>query len=275
MHRMTARRVSVHPLHPNLQETFPEFCDALWQAWLNETIDASPFVRDHFDLDAAPEPFLLFGTGAAPLVALTTNPGEATMREQHRKAVRAGASPLRPTLDYTEAARALGDFYAEQLTGPARRRIDNLRCLAQWAGYDGVLQVEACPFHSRSLPKTAALRREIEADSLLGRYAEHVRAFLRPRPVVIVAAVSSRQPLRAGMELPWWAAFQANLAGMAPARARFWPLVEKELVTTAGAWVSSEAGAPKALVLMMGGNRLPGERGLRVLADALRSADAP
>lgn len=54
-----------------------------------------------------------------------------------------------------------------------------------------------------------------------------------------------------------------------PARAEVVPLVEKQEKVTCAALVT--ANPPKAVVLMMGGNHLPGESGLRLLSAALRS----
>jgi len=72
------------------------------------------------------------------------------------------------------------------------------------------------------------------------------------------------------MMLSPWVAWMAALAGLVPERSEFVRLVAKGAQTTAAALVSLESGAPKALVLMMGGNHLPAEKGLRLLAAALR-----
>jgi hypothetical protein len=258
-----------------MAEAFISFCEALWRGWLANTLNVPQFIHDApFDLDAAPEPYVSFNAGPNPLVALLTNPGY-TMDHQRRAAVQVGGGPLSTTVDYSAAARALGPFYERELKGTAAgRRIAALRVLSSWVGYEGVLQVEACPFHSRSLPskKKIALLKTINEGGLLGCYTEHVRAFLRCRPVVVVSAVSSRRSL--GPEvvetLSPWLAWEAVLAGLVLERAKFVPLVAKDSKTTAAALVSFAGGVPKALVLMMGGNHLPAEKGLCVLAAALR-----
>lgn len=252
-----------------MAEAFIPFCEDLWSSWLAGRLDLPPFAHTAFDLDAAPEPYISFRAGAESLVALTTNPG-ATMPHQRRAEVQAGGGPLNPTLDYATAARALGAFYEVQLTSAARRRVAGLRALASLAGFDGVLQVEACPFHSPSLGRKPALLQTIREGGLLGRYAEHVRAFLRRRPVVIVSAVSTQDSLGPGIRLSPWLAWKAALAGLVPERAEFVPLVAKGSSTTAAALVSFDDKVPKAIVLMMGGNQLPAAKGLRVLAAALR-----
>jgi hypothetical protein len=254
-----------------MTEDFLVFCQKLWRRWLADTLEVPCFVRSTFDLDAAPEPYIYFGAGAKPLVALTTNPGRP-MPFQRRAKVQAGTGPLSATNHYATAARKLGPFYEEKLANrPAGRRIAALRTLSYLVGYKGVLQVEACPFHSRSLPRKGTLRQTIREGGLLGRYAEALKAFLRRRPVVILSAVSSRVSLgpRAAA-LSEWHEWNAEIAGLVLKRAKFVRLVAKGSKTTCAALVSFEEGIPKALVLMMGGNNLPAGKGLCALADALR-----
>ena len=252
-----------------MPESFMAFCESLWRDWLAGTLEISPFVRATFDLDAAPEPYLCFSAGARPLVALTTNPG-ATMRHQRRAAVQMDGGPLSTSATYSIAARALGDFYERHLTGPAWRRIARLRSLSALMDADGVLQVEACPFHSAFLPNKDGLLRAIRESGFLTRYVDHVQGFLRGQMVLIVCAAPSRVSLGSGMSLSAWVTWLAKLAGLDLERAEFVPLVTKGAKTTCGAFVSSSEGAPKALVLMMGGNHLPAEERLSILAEALQ-----
>lgn len=259
-----------------MAETFISFCDEkLWRPWLARRLVAPPFAQKAFDLNAAPEPYISFRAGTHPLIALLTNPG-ATMPHQCRAAVQAGGGPLTTTVDYSTAAQALGSFYEKELKStPAGRRIDALQKLSSWIGLQGVLQVDVCPFHSRSLPRTqkSILLRTISEGGLLGCYAEHLEAFLHRRPVVILSAVSSR--ISVGMEATTrseWLTWIAKIAGLVLEGAKVVPLVEKHSATTAAALVSFEGGVRKALVLMMGGNHLPAEKGLRVLAKTLQPA---
>lgn len=157
-----------------MAEAFVPFCEMLWRGWLQGTLDLPSFVRSTFDLEAAPEPYLAFGAGAEPLLALTTNPG-ATMDHQRRAAVQAGESPLNATGDYASAACALGAFYESNLTGAARRRIGALRTLSSRVGLQGVLQVEVCPFHSSALAHKDVLMQESTHLS-----APRCRAIFRP-----------------------------------------------------------------------------------------------
>jgi hypothetical protein len=247
---------------------FISFCESLWRAWLNATLDLPGLPGTLFDLDAAPEPYLSFGSGRKPLIALTTNPG-ATMAHQRLEAVRAGSGPLGAAMDYATAARALAAYYERELGGAARNRIAAMRRLASLLDADGVLQVEVSPFHSRSLPKKSALLKTIVGGGWLADYAEHLRTFLRPRPVLLLSAVSTNVLLQPSLTLSPWLQWKASIAGLRLERADFVPLVTKGTKTTAAGLLSLEGNVPKALVLMMGGNHLPAEAGLRVLAAAI------
>ena len=263
------------------EDYYIAFCENLWRGWLGRDLlppppapppAASHFVDRVFDLNAAPEPYLSFGVGAEPpLVALTTNPG-ATMCHQCREAVRAGNGPLRKDDDFAKAAPKLGRFYETHLTGTARNRIAKLGKLSSLLGYKRVLQVEACPFHSPSLPNKRALLQEIaKKDELLGLYVGHLQAFLRNQPVVSPQAVATRGSLRP--ETPKSSAWLTKIAEIAGFdlndHAEFVPLKEKGRKITAAAWVSRD-GIRKALVLMMGTTDLPGEEGLNSLVAGLR-----
>jgi hypothetical protein len=245
------------------------YCESLWQSWLAGRLEIPAAIARMFDLNAAPEPYLSFEVGENPLVALTTNPG-ATMAHQVRGAVLEGGGPVSADQTYASAAQTLASFYERELSGVARRRIVALRSLSQWAGYAGVLQVEASPFHSPRLPGKEALVDAIAAGGLLAAYIQPASAFLAPKPVVVVSAVSTRVPLRAGIGLPRWVRWMSELAGLSLERATFTPLVKKGSLTTSAVLVSRTHGVPKALVLMMGGNHLPAEGGLRVLASMIR-----
>jgi hypothetical protein len=235
-----------------MAEEYIAFCEKLWRDWLEHKLFASSFVRKVFDVDAAQEPYLLFETGKNPLVALTTNPG-ATMWHQCRAAVKARTGPLREEDTYAEAARKLGDFCKTHLTGQARQRIDKLEKLSESLGYEGVMQVEAIPFHSPDLPQKNALLEPIKKAELLGSYAGQLESFLRDKPVVI-PQTSNRPEKRSSRWLTWI----TTVAGLNLSRAEFVPLVWKDTEITGAAWVSGE-GVGKPLVLMMGMTTLPAE----------------
>ena len=262
---------------------YGSFCDRLWLDWLADRLPPSAFGGGAFDPKSAPEPWIEFRAGSDPLVAVTTNPG-GSMEHQSHEAVVGGTSPIiKPSQTYREATQGLGHFYEMSLKrSPAGHRIKAFLRLAESAGYKGLLGVEACPFHSANLPNKPKLVRAVESNSnsLLREYTEHLRAFLTSHHVVGLSAISSTVSLtatgtqlamRSSIWLPWFAA----LIGLDPSQATHVELTRKDLegrpsTVTAAGLVATVNGRRKALVLMMGGNRLPGEGGLAALAGALR-----
>jgi len=264
-----------------MAEPFIQFCEELWRDWLDGTLKLPDIIlkKFGFDLDAAPEPYLHFETREKPLVVLTTNPG-GTMCHQCRASVRAGEGPLSTSMSYEEAARALGPFYVKELpsVSPARRRIEQSQKLSCRLLYQGVFQVEAVPFHRPSLPanRKRALLDAIENDerSLLASYSERLQKFLLSQPVVAISAISPRGMERIeqshyGDIACRWPAWMAGVAGLELERAKFVHLVGKTKATCA-ALVSCANETPKAIVLMIGGNNLPGDEGLRRLVEELQ-----
>lgn len=243
-------------------------CEHLWRNWVAGDINASPAVTRRFDLDACPEPYLLFGDQERPLVVVTTNPG-ATMPHQTRAKIEAGRSVVDPSMTYREVARAMADFYVAELTGPARTRILAQRDLAEAAGYTGVLQVECFPWHAKKLPGKNALPRLLEKDEGLSPYVNRLGPVVRSNPSVALSAVWSGADLEAeelGLSV-WLDWLRAFLAIDAQESTRL-PLVRNERKVTCTAMVSGDS-PPRALVMMMGGNHFPSERNRAPLVDAL------
>jgi hypothetical protein len=260
------------------QLAYESFCDDLWRDWLADRVPPSAFISKAIERDSAPEPWLEFQAGSHQLVVLTTNPGGG-MKHQHRDRILSGESLIKPANGYRAATTALAPFY---LTDPelggtaARRRINAFLRLAESAGYDGVFQVESYPFHSGRFPKREkdALLRMLEADNVLRQYAGHLRTFLNGRSVISLSAVSSRISLEAvDIRRSKWLNWQADLIGLELARStpvRLVSKTERVCKTTAIALVDSTGGCSKGLVLMMGGNHLPADKGLRSLAGAIQ-----
>lgn len=244
--------------------SFETFTEQLWRSWLDGKLSLSAALAQRFDLEAAPEPYLRFEAGDRPLVALTTNPG-GTLPFQRRAVVLSNADVLRGNMTYQEASRVLGQHYRKLLQRkPAGRRIESLLHLASLRSATGVVQVEVCPFHSSSLPKKDTLVSELTRDAWTKQYLDNLRKYLQERPVVIVAAISSRMTLSADLTLSPWLAWKAELAGMeADKPMRFVALVSKHEKVTCAALMSPRGSIPKAIVLMMGSNQLPGTEGLK------------
>lgn len=247
--------------------------ESLWRDWLDGRVPPlAPPVASLFDLDAMPEPWLDLEAGAKPLVVLTTNPG-GTMDHQRRSSILRGDGPAQADMSYARAAQVLAAHYRDVLAGTsAGRRIRSLLAVAHEAGYDGVLQAECIPWHSADLPNKARLLGLLPREPHLVAYLHDLRSFLGPRPVLAVSAVSSRVDLE-DREAPLspWLEWQADLLGIDPRRAERHPLVQKGARVTATALVDRSSAAPKALVLMMGSNNLPGAEGTGRLVEALRA----
>jgi hypothetical protein len=139
-----------------MQGAYGEHCEQLWQGWLSRTMEVPTSLHTTFDLEAAPEPYVDFSAGANPPVELLTNPGYV-LPEQRRGSIETGAGPIKSTMDYATVARTFGDFYERELRGAAAHRITAIRLLSEQLGFDGVLQVDACPFHSAPLPNKDAV----------------------------------------------------------------------------------------------------------------------
>lgn len=245
-------------------------CEQLWRDWLDERMQVSSYISDAFDVSAAPEPYLSFGARHAPLAVLTTNPG-AVLPFQKLEAIRSGNGPVAATMSYHNAAIALGNCYGEHLKGAARRRIDNIRQLAELAGYQGVLQFECCPFHSARFPGKQEYICQCEEDVFIHSYVESLRGCLLIYDVLVVAAIGSGKSIRKQNALPAWLSFQMSLVGLSAANATMVPLVKNGNKTTCAALVGHHAHRLKIAVLMMGGNHLRGKQGLQTLADAIHA----
>lgn len=156
------------------QDSFEDLCDQLWCDWLHEEISDSEFGGLNFDKDSAPEPWLELRSGANPLVVVTTNPG-GSMDIQRHAVIKRGDSPIiLPKQTYASSTVGLGHYYEANLPkgSAAERRIKSMVQLATLAGYDGLYQVEACPFHSTSFPdkKKFVGLLEKNAENIMSRY---------------------------------------------------------------------------------------------------------
>jgi hypothetical protein len=257
-----------------MDDDFIAFCEDLWEKWKSGEKPSSVL---HSFQDAAPEPYLVFDAGSKPLVVLTTNPGRAE-EHQLRDVVRLGSGPLCSSMNYAAAAKALGAFYKApqtRISATARRRIQAFLEISNWIGQrrgtrlaNWLLQIEACPFHSQSLSKRRVLR-AICVGGLLADYADQVSAFLREKPVLILSAAPTNRSLNKHAPFSDWVLHLCKLAGFERRAARFTKLVHKGRKVTCGAWVMCSGSHRKTLVLMMGGNHLPGSDGLKKLEGAI------
>jgi hypothetical protein len=250
---------------------YGEVCEKLWRDWLAKRFCASPYLNQAFDLSAAPEPYLSFDAGASPLVVLTTNPGGVLPFQRH-ETIAEGSSCLTTGMSYGEASAALGKHYLDTLRGAASNRIKKIRELATAAGYEGVLQVECCPFHSQSFPAKTKYIAEYKTDAFLVGYTDRLHSLLLNFDVLVVSAIDSRTSIsREGMSSDWLK-WQARLIGLAPQQSSLVKLLTKEGTVSCAALLERRDSHLKTMVLMMGGNHLPGNAGLETLAVAMKKA---
>ena len=100
-------------------------------------------------MNAAPEPYVSFNAGATTTYCLNDQSWHdyaAPVAEPWAT----GNGLLNRGMDYAKAARILGPFYRQKLSprNPAKHRITKLLQLSSLLGTEGVLQIDACPFHS-------------------------------------------------------------------------------------------------------------------------------
>jgi len=261
-----------------MANNYIDLCESLWRDWLGESLDVSSSIESTFDLQAAPEPYVLFNAGMQPVVFLLTNPGQTMSHQLQENVKKDDVGPLTRNINYATAAQNLGVHYQTELIKPgnqAGHRIVRMLELSRLVGAHGVINVETCPFHSHSLPNKMKLLKESTQVGFMKTYVQSLQTYLTEKPVVIVSAVSSKESLHGETKVSEWLAWQAQIAGLNFAAASFTPLVKKGDKTTCGAFVSTGVGvrATKALVLMMGSNNLPGDEGLKLLADAFLKSE--
>ncbi len=140
-----------------------------------------------FTLEHAPEPYLLFGSGEQRCVFLSTNPGQGMPFQLRPES--ANDRLLKGVDGYAAAAERLGSFYSAPrapISAAARANIASMIRIAGLFGAGQVLQAEAVPWHSATLPQKRQviddLRRE---EPTFARYEDALRTFLQREPLVL------------------------------------------------------------------------------------------
>lgn len=247
-----------------------EFCEELWGRWLADSLVYSDFVKAEFQLDYLPEPYLQFGDCKNPLYVFTTNPG-AGLPVQSRASVMAGNECLRSTYSYQEISRVLGDYYSKNLKGTPKTRILGMMDFAKRAGFDGVFQVEACPFHSAQLPKKDALLDNYQVDPFLSKYAESLQVFLRNKPVLIISAVGTKGVINThSVSNRRWLNWQSNVINLNIDECDILPVNTKNNRITSAFVYSQKSKITSGFILMMGGNHMPKSEHLGHISELFR-----
>lgn len=254
-------------------QEFHAYCEDLWASWLGGWRPLnSTALHGQFDLEAAPEPYLLFGSSDNPLTILTTNPGQ-TMKHQMACAIRAGNGVITSKMTYAMCAQKLGYYYKQTLSGPALQRILAQEKLAMKAGYSGVIQVECCPWHSKALPGKDRFLRLMKQDDHLLTYVKQLKNYISNRAVLGLSAVSTNTLLNTEeIKYNAWLKWQAELLGVDLDSAEVVPLTSKNERVTSAVVRATISQVPRSLVLMMGGNHFPAESNLGRLVEAIQSS---
>lgn len=233
--------------HP-MNDPFYTYCEQMHKEWLDGELDLHGVHSDLFDLDYAPEPYMVVSQGSKPLYMLLTNPG-APMAFQHRTQV------PRSYRAFSEVSSTIyqSDEFAKEGGANARRRLRKSLDFSLLLDCNGLVNVETIPFHSATLNKKKALTASKESQ-FLQSYQAKLRTFLSDKPTLIVAACRSDKSISkdTAMNSPW-IRFQCELASIDLTTVSMRTLSQKGDKVTSALFTSGN----KHLVLTMGSNNLP------------------
>ena len=233
----------------NTTHDYYPFCDLLHQKWFDKTLQYEDELKELFEVDYSPEPYFVLKKGSNPLFMLLTNPGAGMDFQKHENFEKS---------DYKAFSNILADIYtSEQFKkdggANAHRRLIKSIAWADHLGYNSVVNIETIPFHSPSLNKKKALA-TISKSWILIRYQEVLKRFLLDKPVLIVAACSSKSSITLNtVKNSTWLMYQAELANICLENLKFKELTKKNDKVTSALFSDHN----KCIVLTMGSNNLP------------------
>ena len=256
---------------------FGAFCEKIWKDWIVQGKDAFTNHTDEhsFQLDFAPEPYLMFGEDGDDLDALyvlTTNPGGAIPVQAHDYILH-GKSVISSQMPYSMVSRKFAEFYLNDsaINSNAKKRIDKILRLANMIGKSRVIQIESCPFHSPDFPAKSHFIKTTQDNDFYKEYNKKLKSFLSDKVVLIVSAASSQKSLSLeSISNSTWLKWQANLISFDLQNSDFIKIVEKEGKTTSGLAISHHGDDKKSIFLTMGSNNLPSSDGLKTLAEHMK-----
>ena len=233
----------------NSTHDYYPFCDLLHQKWFDKTLQYEDELKELFEVDYSPEPYFVLKKGSNPLFVLLTNPGAGMDFQKHENFEKS---------DYKAFSNILADIYtSEQFKkdggANAHRRLIKSIAWADHLGYNSVVNIETIPFHSPSLNKKKALA-TISRSWILIRYQEVLKRFLLDKPVLIVAACSSKSSITLNtLKNSKWLMYQAELANICLENLKFKELTKKNDKVTSALFSDHN----KYIVLTMGSYNLP------------------
>ena len=143
--------------------------------------------------------------------------------------------------------------------------------LSRLAGYEGVIQIELCPFHSRNLPEKNALLKHYNTNSQLKHYEKLLKEILSENSVITLAAVGTSAPISiASITTRHWLNWQANLIGFNSELGKVLPITRKDKKVTSAFVYSESASSVNGFILMMGGNHFSKLEYLTSVSEILR-----
>lgn len=233
----------------NLIHGYYEYCDVLHQKWFDKTLKYEDGFEEIFQVDYSPEPYFVLKNGSNPIFMLLTNPGAGMDFQKHENFEKS---------DYKAFANILADIYTSEqfkMDGGvnAHRRLIKSIEFADHLGYNSIVNIETIPFHSPNLDKAKALGM-IRKSWILISYQEVLKKFLHDKPVLIVAACSSKTSISIEtIKNSKWLLYQAELANIKIENLKIKELTHKDGKTTSAMLYDDL----KYIVLMMGSNNLP------------------
>jgi hypothetical protein len=230
-----------------MENNYIAFCEQLHQQWLNN-YENDDVLNDIFQMEYSPEPYFKLENGSNPLYMLLTNPGDG-MDFQHKKNI--------VKSDYETFAKEAAKIYTSEnfktKYSNAYRRLRKSIDLAKNLGYDSVINVETIPFHSATLNKSKALK-ALSISNALIVYQNELKTFLKEKPVVIVAACSTKCSISVNtITNNDWLMYQAKIANIDIEKLKMKELTNKDNKITSALFSEDN----KHIVLMMGSNNIP------------------
>ena len=128
--------------------SYLEFCDDLFQNWLQHQFKDDATLSLLFQMDYAPEPYFSLREGKKPLYMLLTNPGSGMDFQHISHHKNSNYKMFSATLSEVYTS---DDFKNGKGSNPAYRRLMKSIDFANFLGYDGVFNIETIPFHSPHL----------------------------------------------------------------------------------------------------------------------------
>lgn len=237
---------------------FHQLCEKIFDDWKDDCLQLSRPAREAFELQYCPEPYLTFGSQAAPITFVTLNPGGGESF-QRRDSIGTSRSPIRVDAPYGDVAADLGRWYASPfcpITRAAKVRIGAMLELSSSLGRTGVEQIECIPFHSAK-----AVNGQRIADSLLTRYAQELSRYIESRD--FVCAMAGGRADDGGVRQ------MASIIGLDRAERRHLSLTSKNGGSTSGIVFSKGDGHVRAVFYCQGRLGLPGKQHFPRIRDVL------